>query len=130
MISFSNLFNANKGLEFLTMATCIVGGTLWLSRGVKILRDDFKSKGDDSSSNLVVFFDSLSIRITLSALYSYLALNVNNFLISSSFCTIEALAIGYASVLVGVGIEVSAKPINSLWRKLFPTDVDTTDKKG
>jgi len=113
-MKYTPLFSfSTKELTILTMSTCIFGGILWISRAVKILKDNFDVNARDTSTgkdvifwkNAVYFCDSLSVKVVLSVFYSYLALNVNSFLLASNFITVDVLSVGYATVCCGIVIE-------------------------
>ena len=111
------------------MTTCLIGGTFWIGRGVSILREDYKNKGEQSYITTLDICDSLSIKVALSAFYSYLALNVNKTLLATNICTIEILTVGYLSVLGGLGVEMGykiVKYINQHWG-FFDKDFERKD---
>ena len=113
-----------KELTYLTMTTCLIGGTFWLGRSIKILREECMSKGEQTYVTILDICDSLSIRVTLSAFYSYLALNVNKSLLTANLCTVETMTVGYLSVLGGLGVEMGyqlVQYVNQQWG-LFDKD--------
>lgn len=96
---------SNRDLTTLTMVTCTIGGTMWLTRFFDLIKRDEISIQDKSVKNFALLADSLSIKVTFSMFYSYLALNVNYALLVSEACTIDQLCVGYATVLGGLMIE-------------------------
>ena len=82
------------------------------------------SKGEQTYVTILDICDSLSIRVTLSAFYSYLALNVNKSLLTANLCTVETMTVGYLSVLGGLGVEMGyqiVQYVNQQWG-LFDED--------
>ena len=117
-----------KDLTYLTLTTCLIGGTFWLGRSVSILREEYKSKGEQSYNTILDICDSLSIKVALSAFYSYLALNVNKTLLAANICTVEILTVGYLSVLGGLGVEMGYKIVKYVNQNLGYFDKNSERK--
>lgn len=103
---------SERDLTTLTVVTCTFGGTLWLTRYFDMVKSGTIREVSRSFREFVAFSDLLSVKISLSIFYSYLALNVNYLLMAADVCSRDVLCVGYGAVLSGLVVETIRPQLN------------------
>ena len=103
-MTFLNFKYTNQNLSNLTFATCLCGGLLWTTKYYNIQRKQITSKNyiDIVDLEQLDFYNSFSIKTSISIFYWYMAIYVNSFLLNFQVINIETLTKGYLVLMSSI----------------------------
>jgi len=122
MIGFSY---TQQNLKTLAFGTCIFGGIFWTSKHfdnkrklIKICADSREDQTEQYQISKLSLFDTFSAKAVMAVFYSYLAININSFLIGTGICDVETLIKGYLIVTGALFVDVGKDVYETLALKV------------